>query len=99
MVDQYSGKILKVQDPTNRKSAGQAVVDWQWPLHSGKAFGWTGRILTFLSGLACPVLFVTGFIRWRQKRSAKKPNFYIVKLGFQGRKYHPCLTKNISVKF
>ena len=72
MVDQYSGKILKVQDPTNRKSAGQAVVDWQWPLHSGKAFGWTGRILVFLSGLACPVLFVTGTIRWLQKRRSKQ---------------------------
>ncbi|MFZ2452500.1 MAG: PepSY-associated TM helix domain-containing protein [Methylovulum miyakonense] len=42
------------------------------PLHSGKAFGWTGRILVFLSGLACPLLFVTGFIRWQQKRRAKQ---------------------------
>jgi hypothetical protein len=25
----------------------------------------------FLSGLACPILFVTGFIRWRQKAKAK----------------------------
>lgn len=71
IVDQYSGKILKVQDPSNRKSAGQTVVDWQWPLHSGKAFGWTGRVLVFLSGLACPLLFVTGVIRWLQKRNAK----------------------------
>ena len=72
IVDQYSGKILKVQDPSNRKSAGQIFVDWQWSLHSGKAFGWTGRILVFLSGLACPVLFVTGVIRWLQKRKAQQ---------------------------
>jgi len=70
-VDQYSGKILVVRDPTTRNTAGQTFIDWQWPLHSGRAFGWTGRILVFLSGLACPVLFVTGMIRWLQKRRAK----------------------------
>jgi uncharacterized iron-regulated membrane protein len=70
-VDQYTGTILKVQDPSTRNTAGQTFVEWQWPLHSGKAFGWTGRILVFLSGLACPVLFVTGLIRWLQKRRIK----------------------------
>ena len=70
-VDQYSGEIIDVRDPSNRPTAGQTFVDWQWPLHSGKAFGWTGRILVFLLGLACPVLFVTGLIRWLQKRRAK----------------------------
>jgi len=30
----------------------------------------TGRILVFITGLACPVLFVTGVIRWLQKRRA-----------------------------
>lgn len=70
-VDQYNGMILKVQDPRTRRTAGQTFIEWQWPLHSGKAFGWTGRILVFLSGLACPVLFITGVIRWLQKRRAK----------------------------
>jgi len=28
----------------------------------------------FLTGLACPVLFVTGLIRWLQKRKANKLN-------------------------
>lgn len=71
IVDQYNGTILKVQDPSTRSTAGQTFIEWQWPLHSGKAFGWTGRILVFLSGLACPVLFITGLIRWLQKRRAK----------------------------
>ncbi len=70
-VDQYSGVVLRVQDPCNRATFGQTFVEWQWPLHSGKAFGWTGRILIFLSGLACPVLFITGLVRWLQKRRAK----------------------------
>ncbi|WP_432742687.1 PepSY-associated TM helix domain-containing protein [Methylobacter sp. G7] len=71
VVDQYQGTVLKVQDPSTRATFGQTFVEWQWPLHSGRAFGWTGRILVFLSGLACPVLFVTGVIRWLQKRRAK----------------------------
>jgi uncharacterized iron-regulated membrane protein len=39
---------------------------------SGQEFGWTGRILVFLSGLACTVLLVTGVIRWLQKQKAKR---------------------------
>ncbi|MDP3330787.1 MAG: PepSY-associated TM helix domain-containing protein [Methylococcaceae bacterium] len=71
-LDQYSGNILEVRAPDTRRSAGEIFLDWQWPLHSGKAFGWSGRILVFLSGVACPVLFVTGMIRWLQKRRSKK---------------------------
>ncbi|OAI10284.1 peptidase M4 [Methylomonas koyamae] len=70
-VDQYSGEILKVYD-SGGGSAGDVLLDWQWPLHSGHAFGWPGRILVLLSGLACPVLFVTGVIRWRQKCRARR---------------------------
>jgi uncharacterized iron-regulated membrane protein len=70
VIDRYSGKVLDVDDPTTG-TAGEVFTHWQWPLHSGQAFGWTGRILVFLSGLACPVLFVTGVIRWLQKRRAK----------------------------
>jgi uncharacterized iron-regulated membrane protein len=65
-IDQYSGEILKVYDK-NTGSSGDIFLDWQWPLHSGYAFGWVGRILVFFSGLACPLLFITGIIRWRQK--------------------------------
>jgi uncharacterized iron-regulated membrane protein len=69
-VDQYSGEILKVYDSGTGSNA-DAFYDWQWPLHSGHAFGWPGRILVLLAGLACPVLYLTGFIRWLQKRRAK----------------------------
>jgi uncharacterized iron-regulated membrane protein len=70
-VDQYSGEILNVYD-RGTGSAGDVFLDWQWPLHSGHAFGWTGRMLVFLAGLACPVLYVTGVIRWLQKRRANQ---------------------------
>lgn len=71
VIDQYSGAILDVDDPAIG-TAGEVFTHWQWLLHSGQAFGWTGRILVFLSGLACPVLFVTGVIRSLQKRRAKR---------------------------
>ncbi|WP_026604473.1 PepSY-associated TM helix domain-containing protein [Methylomonas sp. 11b] len=71
-LDQYSGEIVKVYDKSTG-SNGDIFLDWQWPLHSGYAFGWTGRMLVFFSGLACPVLYITGVIRWLQKRRAKQP--------------------------
>jgi len=64
-----SGELLRVEDST-RGTAGDVFMGWQWPLHSGTILGLTGRILVFLSGLACAVLPVTGFIRWMHKRSA-----------------------------
>ncbi|MBK8816129.1 MAG: PepSY domain-containing protein [Methylococcaceae bacterium] len=71
LVDQYNGKILATYQAGTGNN-GDVFLDWQWPLHSGQAFGWTGRILVFLSGLACPILYVTGVIRWLQKRNAHK---------------------------
>lgn len=71
VIDQYSGEILDVRAPDARRSAGETFLEWQWPLHSGQAFGWPGRILIFLCGLACPVIYATGVIRWLQKRRVK----------------------------
>lgn len=71
VIDQYSGELLKVYE-SGTGSAGDVLLDWQWPLHSGQAFGWPGRALVFLSGLAYSLLYVTGIIRWLQKRRAKK---------------------------
>ncbi|MDD1619974.1 MAG: PepSY domain-containing protein [Methylococcaceae bacterium] len=72
VIDRYSGKILDLDDPSlPSATAGEIFTHWQWPLHSGQAFGMTGRILVFITGLACPALFITGVIRWRQKVKAK----------------------------
>ncbi len=70
VIDQYSGKILHTEDVATG-TAGDAFIAWQWPLHSGQAFGMTGRILVLLSGLACAGLFVTGVMRWLHKRRAR----------------------------
>lgn len=69
VIDRYSGKILDLDDPSlPTATAGEVFTHWQWPLHSGQVFGMAGRILVFITGLACPVLFATGVIRWLQKR-------------------------------
>ncbi|MCQ8117701.1 PepSY-associated TM helix domain-containing protein [Methylomonas rosea] len=72
VIDRYSAKILDRDDPSlPTASAGEIFTHWQWPLHSGQVFGMTGRILVFITGLVCPVLFVTGVIRWRQKAATR----------------------------
>ncbi|MDD5035033.1 MAG: PepSY-associated TM helix domain-containing protein [Methylococcaceae bacterium] len=68
-LDQYSGEILGEFSPTSG-SGGQMFMQWQWSLHSGHALGMPGRLLVLASGLACLLLYVTGLIRWLQKRQA-----------------------------
>lgn len=70
-MDQYSGQILKVYDQKHINTASRFLA-WLWPLHSGQAFDLLGRIGVFIVGLLCPVLYVTGVIRWLQKRKAQR---------------------------
>lgn len=70
VLDGYSGAVMHVEE-AGVGTAGDTFIAWQWPLHSGYVFGWTGRILVFVCGLLCPVIFVTGVIRWLQKRRAR----------------------------
>ena len=69
-LDQYSGKILAIRD-INNDHDGDIFLRWLHPLHSGQAFGLTGRIIVCLSGIWPIILFVTGIIRWRQKKLTK----------------------------
>lgn len=66
-IDQYSGTVVRISGRMNA-SAGDRFLGWLFPLHTGQAFGLAGRIMVFLAGLACPVLYITGVIRWRQKQ-------------------------------
>jgi uncharacterized iron-regulated membrane protein len=72
-VDQYSGQVLAVQDP-NRFTAGETFLNVLWPLHNGEAFGIVGRIVWSIMGLAPLLLYVTGLVRWLQKRKARRMN-------------------------
>ncbi len=71
-VDQYSGEVLHVQDRA-AFSAGERFLEWLFPLHSGEAFGDIGRPITLLIGLVPLALYVTGFLRWRQRRRGRGP--------------------------
>lgn len=50
---------------------GDTIVDWQFPLHSGQAFGLLGRLLVCLSGIALAVLSTTGVVIWWRKLRAR----------------------------
>jgi len=49
---------------------------WLYPLHTGGAFGWTGRLLIALSGVVMVVLNVTGlyvwWVKWRMRRRSRR---------------------------
>lgn len=49
-------------------SAGDTFFGWQYPLHSGRAFGLSGRILVAVAGLATFVLWLSGLLLWRRRR-------------------------------
>ena len=70
-VEQYTGQVLASKD-ARQSGAGDTLITWLHPLHSGEIAGLTGRWIIFISGFIPVVLYVTGFIRWRQKRAVKK---------------------------
>jgi uncharacterized iron-regulated membrane protein len=70
-IDQYSGNVLAIQDPM-QFTAGETLLNVLWPLHSGEALGFIGRLIWCVIGLAPLVLYVTGLMRWLQKRRAKQ---------------------------
>ena len=52
-------------------TTGDIISEWQYPLHSGKAFGFAGRVLICLSGIGVTVLSITGVIIWGRKRARR----------------------------
>lgn len=80
-IDGYGGREILVDAVTGRRlsdshrnsgSAGDIIMAWQFPLHSGKAFGWWGRIAIFIAGCAVCVFSVTGVMLWERKRRASR---------------------------
>jgi uncharacterized iron-regulated membrane protein len=69
-IDGQSGRLIARDDPY-RDSAGRAVLRGLYPLHSGRMFGWTGRLVVFLLGFVVAEMCVTGAWVWWRKQKAK----------------------------
>jgi uncharacterized iron-regulated membrane protein len=69
-LDQYIGGVLAVDDP-KRNGMGDTMLNRVVPIHDGKAFGMVGRVWVMLLGPGPSVMMVTGFMLWRQKRTAR----------------------------
>jgi uncharacterized iron-regulated membrane protein len=67
-VDAFSGGVLRVRDPLTAAS-GDTFLNWQFPLHTGEAFGLPGRLLVSVSGLAPLLFMVTGLVLWLGRRA------------------------------
>jgi len=65
-IDAATGRVLRVRDPLHAP-AGDAFIDWQFPLHTGEAFGTIGRIVISIVGLAPVAFLVTGLAVWRRR--------------------------------
>jgi uncharacterized iron-regulated membrane protein len=70
-IDQYSGEVVSARTIATM-SAGDVVLEWQFPLHSGEAFGLAGRLVVFTVGLVPTLLAVTGTTIWWRKRRARR---------------------------
>lgn len=50
---------------------GERFVIWQYPLHTGRALGWGGRLIVLLGGLAVCTMIMAGLLVWRSRRRAR----------------------------
>jgi uncharacterized iron-regulated membrane protein len=70
-LDDRDGKLLSAAVP-GEGSAGDIVMQLQYPLHSGRIAGLPGRIAVSLSGVVVSVLAITGVVIWWTKRSWRR---------------------------
>ncbi|MBW4552764.1 MAG: PepSY domain-containing protein [Aphanocapsa sp. GSE-SYN-MK-11-07L] len=70
-LDQFSGKVLKIDDPT-QKSLGDRLLESFGPFHFGTFAGTASRIFYVFVGLSPSLLLITGFMMWRYRRRTPK---------------------------
>jgi uncharacterized iron-regulated membrane protein len=71
-VDAATGRILRARDPL-RAPAGDRFLDWQFPLHTGEAFGSAGRTVITVAGLAPAAFMLTGLGVWWRRKVSREP--------------------------
>lgn len=72
-VDFSSGEVKAVRLAT-AATAGQRFLFWQFPLHSGEAFGLPGRIVIGMAAVALVVMCGTGFYVWLRGWTVRRCN-------------------------
>lgn len=83
IVDASNGEVLSDRHITEG-GAGNIFLAWQYPLHSGKAFGWPGRIIVFVSGVILILIIVTGVKIWlRKKRVMNRTKLSVARVTLQ----------------
>jgi uncharacterized iron-regulated membrane protein len=70
-VDPVTSEIL-VERSDRTRSAGETLMHWFYPLHSGTAFGTPGLVAMCLTGLTPIVLVFTGLWVWLRKRRGER---------------------------
>ncbi|WEK35995.1 MAG: PepSY-associated TM helix domain-containing protein [Candidatus Pseudobacter hemicellulosilyticus] len=70
VADRYTGNEIKMAPALLR---GISIEGWNMNLHIGFWAGWFGKIFTFIIGLICAALPITGFLIWWGRRKKKKP--------------------------
>ena len=75
--DQYSLKEIEVTHQYGRYTAEMSTADqlmrMNYDIHTGAAFGITGKVIAFLVSLVIATLPVTGFLLWYGRKFKKSP--------------------------
>ncbi|HKX41132.1 MAG TPA: PepSY-associated TM helix domain-containing protein, partial [Burkholderiaceae bacterium] len=75
------GQVLAVHDPLSAP-AGNRVLDWIFPLHSGEALGLIARLAWTLFGLVPALLFGSGtWLWWRRQRAMQRDSRVLAAAG------------------
>lgn len=69
-LDQYTGEVLRIENALTAP-LGARIYNLFYPLHIGVPGGTFTRILQVLTGLSPLMLFVTGYLMWRNRTKAK----------------------------
>ncbi|MBL6456796.1 PepSY domain-containing protein [Belnapia sp. T6] len=70
-IDPWTGAVTEERGPRTRSLSEEILAMQRW-LHGGALLGWPGRLLVFASGIAMPVLFVTGLAAWLLRRRNRR---------------------------
>ena len=69
--DDQDGRVLGETVP-GTGTAGDKLMQWMLPLHTGQIIGLPGRIIVCITGLAVAILSITGVVIWARKRRSQR---------------------------